>query len=53
MRVVVQRSKHSKVSVDEKIVGSIESGLCIFVGFTESDEETDIDYIPVKHTVRV
>lgn len=48
MRVVVQRSKHSKVSVDEKIVGEIESGLCIFVGFTEGDEETDIDYIVKK-----
>ncbi len=48
MRVVVQRSKHSKVSVDEEIVGKIESGLCIFVGFTESDEETDIDYIVKK-----
>lgn len=48
MRVVVQRSKHSKVSVDEKIVGEIESGLCIFVGFTEKDKETDIDYIVKK-----
>lgn len=48
MRVVVQRSKHSKVSVDEKIVGEIESGLCIFVGFTEGDEEKDIDYIVKK-----
>ena len=48
MRVVIQRSKHSKVSVDEKIVGEIEKGLCIFVGFTEGDEEKDIDYIVKK-----
>ena len=38
MRVLVQRSGKAKVTVDEKIVGSIDSGLMLLVGFTEGDE---------------
>ena len=34
MRVIVQRSLNSSVSVDNKIVGSINSGLVLLVGFT-------------------
>lgn len=48
MRVVIQRSKHSSVSVENKTVGEINNGLCILVGFTEEDTETDIDYIVKK-----
>ena len=45
MRVLVQRSLASKVSVDKKIVGSIDKGLVLLVGFTYGDSEKDIDYI--------
>ncbi len=48
MRVVVQRSKESSVSIDNKIVGSIEKGLVILVGFTDGDKEENIDYIVKK-----
>ncbi len=48
MRVVVQRSKNSNVSVDDKIVGEINKGLCILVGFTDGDAEADIDHIVKK-----
>lgn len=48
MRVVIQRSKHSSVSVENKTVGEIDKGLCILVGFTDKDTETDIDYIVKK-----
>ena len=48
MKVVVQRSKESSVSIDNKIVGSIEKGLVILVGFTDGDKEENIDYIVKK-----
>ena len=43
MRVVVQRSKKSKVTIDGKINGSIEHGYVLLVGFTDGDNETIID----------
>lgn len=45
MRVLIQRSLKSSVSIDKKVVGSIEKGLVILVGFTMLDSEQDIDYI--------
>lgn len=48
MRVVVQRSEESYVKVDEKIVGKIDKGLVILVGFTNGDNSNDIDYIIKK-----
>ena len=52
MRVVIQRSKSSNVSVGNKTVWKIEKGLCILVGFTQEDTENDIDYI-VKKTINL
>jgi len=43
MRVLVQRSKNSSVKVDNKVVGSINSGLVLLVGFTYGDNEEVID----------
>ena len=37
MRVLVQRSGKSSVKVDGKIVGEIDQGLVLLVGFTEGD----------------
>ena len=37
MRVLVQRSKNSKVIVSSKVVGEIDSGFVLFVGFTDTD----------------
>ncbi|HOO68398.1 MAG TPA: D-aminoacyl-tRNA deacylase [Bacilli bacterium] len=48
MRVIIQRSKESSVKVDNKIVGIIEKGLVILVGFTQNDTSKDIDYIIKK-----
>lgn len=45
MRVIIQRSLESNVSVNKKIVGKIEKGLVVLVGFTNNDSEKDIDYI--------
>lgn len=43
MKVVIQRSKNASVEVDNKVVGKIDKGLVILVGFTESDNENIID----------
>ena len=37
MRLVIQRVKRAKCTVDEKITGQIESGFMILVGIKESD----------------
>ena len=42
MRIVVQRSKYSKVVVDGKLVNEIDRGLVLLVGFTEGDSEKEI-----------
>ena len=44
MRVVVQRSLSSSVSVDSKVVGHIDKGLVLLVGFTHDDTLDDINY---------
>lgn len=48
MRVLVQRAKNSSVEVDNKIVGQIENGMVLFVGFTIGDSEDNIDYMIQK-----
>ncbi|MGN1324150.1 MAG: D-aminoacyl-tRNA deacylase [Bacilli bacterium] len=48
MRVLVQRSLESSVLVDNKIVGKIESGLVLLVGFTYGDSKKEIDYMVDK-----
>jgi D-tyrosyl-tRNA(Tyr) deacylase len=48
MRVLVQRSKNSKVEIDNKVVGKIDSGLVLLVGFTEGDTYDDIKYLASK-----
>ena len=43
MKVLVQRSKHSYVEVDKKIVGEIDFGYVLLVGFTINDNKEVID----------
>ena len=45
MRVLVQRSLESSVSVDDKVVGKIDRGLVLLVGFTHDDDSNKIDYL--------
>ena len=45
MRILVQRSLNSSVSVNNKKVGTIDSGFVLFVGFTNTDTSKDIDYL--------
>jgi D-tyrosyl-tRNA(Tyr) deacylase len=45
MRLVIQRVSESSVLVDNKIVGKINTGLNILVGFTTEDNESIVDKI--------
>ena len=48
MKVLVQRVLEAKVEVNNKIVGSINKGLLLFVGFTNTDTSKEIDYLVNK-----
>ena len=48
MKLLIQRSKKSKVLVDNKIVGEIERGLVVLVGFTHKDTIDDIKRLTKK-----
>ena len=48
MRVVIQKSLSASVSVLEKNISSIESGLVLLVGFCNEDDSNDIDYLVRK-----
>lgn len=48
MKVVVQRVKSSSVKVDSKIVGSIDKGLLVLVGFTHDDNIDKIKWMVNK-----
>ena len=48
MKVVIQRVKESSVSINNEIYNRINNGLMILVGFTEGDNNLDIDYIVKK-----
>ena len=48
MRVLVQKSGHSRVSVDGKLVNEIDKGLVLLVGFTQTDTEEVLDFMARK-----
>ena len=45
MRILVQRSGESSVEVDNNIIGKIDNGLVLLVGFTEGDNLEKIKYL--------
>lgn len=48
MRVIVQRSLKSSVTVDGNVVGSIPKGFVLLVGFATDDTVDDIEYMVHK-----
>ena len=48
MRVLVQRSEKASVSVLGRVVGQIDSGLVVFVGFTDGDTLEKVQYLAKK-----
>jgi D-aminoacyl-tRNA deacylase len=48
MRVVVQRSKNAKVTVNGEVSGQITKGLVLLVGVTHNDKEEDAVFLADK-----
>mgnify|MGYP001153579506 CR=1 FL=1 len=48
MRVIIQRVSEASVTVDNKIVGQIDKGFVLLVGFTHGDTIEDLNYIVKK-----
>ena len=48
MKALLQRVSKAKTVVNEKTVGSIENGLCVFIGVTPTDTEEDISWLVDK-----
>jgi D-aminoacyl-tRNA deacylase len=48
MRVVIQRVTEASVKIEDKIAGSISSGMLVLVGFEETDTHDDIDWMVGK-----
>lgn len=45
MKILVQRVISSSVEVEDNVVGSINNGLLLFVGFANTDSSKEIDYM--------
>lgn len=43
MKAIIQRSLKSSVSVNDKIIGKIDKGFVILVGFTDGDDKDIVD----------
>ena len=48
MKVLVQRCDKASVTVNNEIVGKIDKGMMILVGFTQTDTSENIDYMVEK-----
>ena len=48
MRFVIQRVKHSSVTVDNKILGKIDKGLMVLIGVEDEDTEAIADKMVSK-----
>lgn len=40
--------EHARVRIEDKTVGEIEKGLCVFLGVVKEDTEKDIDWLADK-----
>ena len=48
MKAVIQRVTHSSVTINNKIVAEISSGLLVLLGIEEADNQEDIDWLTSK-----
>lgn len=48
MRAVIQRVKYAKVEVNQETIGEIKTGLLVFVGIEDQDNEEDENYLAQK-----
>jgi D-tyrosyl-tRNA(Tyr) deacylase len=48
MRVVLQRVSKASVTTGGQVVGAIQQGYCVLVGFTHGDTATQVDWMAEK-----
>lgn len=48
MRAVIQRVQHCSVTIDHKVVSSIQEGLLVLLGIEEADTSEDIQWLSKK-----
>lgn len=48
MRVVLQRVREASITVDGQVVGAIDGGILLLVGFTDGDTEEDLRWMARK-----
>jgi D-tyrosyl-tRNA(Tyr) deacylase len=48
VRLVIQRVTEARVSVSKELIDSITTGLCIFVGISATDNESQAEYLADK-----
>ena len=48
MKVVIQRVRSAQVEIAKQVVGTIDQGLLVLVGFEAADAQEDIDWIVAK-----
>ena len=46
--MVIQRVKHASVTVDEIVIGKIETGLLVLLGIEDADAQEDIEWLSNK-----
>ena len=50
MRIVIQRIKQARVTVDGEVISKTGPGLCVFLGVAKADTQTDAEYLAEKVT---
>jgi D-tyrosyl-tRNA(Tyr) deacylase len=50
MRLLLQRVREASVEVDNQLISHIDTGLLIFIGIEESDNENDASWLAQKTT---
>ena len=48
MKVVIQRVSNCSVTIDNQVVADIQKGLLVLVGFEDSDNKDDINWLTAK-----
>ena len=48
MRIVIQRTREARVTIDGEITAKIGSGLCVFIGIAKGDTQEDACHLAEK-----
>lgn len=48
MRIVLQRVSSASVAIDGRVVGAIDRGFCLLVGFTHADTAVEVEWMAEK-----